>query len=569
MSSTLSSVFNTDGMRPGEKELFYDMYDGAAYGRYDPLQPLVDDLATPENLEAFNDWMRVQMNPRFRQVHQRIAYVEKALNELGRNVPGFARAYLRKFTSRYFYKEFKYNLKENYIYNENYDSSGTPYNWEEKWNEPVIILSTDIALPEDESTFAVFVFVDGRPVDPKYYEFHRQQTSFSVFIPYSKFIENSVYTVEVRKFWNPIRKISVTATPENIKNEVLQFSATERDLGINYSPTLDEQVDYLIFEQLGANSEPKLLAPNQYSVRYASAKKQNLLVCAVRSPKLGAVYHLVNNSACWERSYVTTEANTTDIKLEHEAGEILPCSHASEMIVDVFEPEDETGMSFRLIPSLDFVLQENSDDDEKLRSIKLVRPVPAGTKIRIVKLEPKSWISIEAYIAAVDTHGIIEVSNSILPLDVTYLDVTMNNKFIEKSRMDNILDTSFRVETFDSSHYMYYRVAFPRTIAITKLAEEYDLFKPDMERFLEHVGFNSNITINFNDFVDSEGFFIHTHMIPERVWLVTHNLGYEPAVSVTNSLTGEEIDVLDVENLDNNTIRLTFDEPTAGRVKLI
>lgn len=50
---------------------------------------------------------------------------------------------------------------------------------------------------------------------------------------------------------------------------------------------------------------------------------------------------------------------------------------------------------------------------------------------------------------------------------------------------------------------------------------------------------------------------------PSTEWLITHNLGYKPAVSVIDS-TNETV-VPDVEYVDDNTVRLTFGFATSGR----
>lgn len=573
----MSGTFNTDGQRTLNKELFNDMYDGSAYGGYDPLQPMIDDLTTPQNLEGFNDYMRMQMNPRFRKAHQRIATLEKSMVELGRNKPGFARSYLRRFTSTLFRKEYMYSFKDNYIYTAEYDSSGSPYDWESRFGERVVILPCSISIPLSDDEIAVMVYRDGRPLSPDYYDFHRQQSSFSVFIPYSHFDEGCIYTVEIRRYWNQPTYMEVRATENNVKNGVLNFVVDETAVGINYSADLNMQNDYKVFLIANDAAKAQILPESEYSIRRADSENISKLIISVRAAVLGMTYVLVNNSAGWCKTYQVAD-ETNSVALDYVDKHFPIFASASELIVDVFEPEDKTGMSFRLVPNVDYTLEENVSNVSLNRVLSLARKVPAGTKVRVTKSEPSSWLVIEGYLALMDTNGIVEVPVTDLPLDVIYMDVYINNKVVEKSRMVNILDTCFRIKEYDSSHYLYYRAAFPRTAAICKLISEYQLFKPDLERFIEHVGFNSNITIVAGGGGSSGGgtgensdefAFIHTHSFPEKVWVVQHNLGYQPALAITSALTGAEIDADKVEHIDNNTVKITFSEPTAGRVKLI
>lgn len=566
------AIFNTDGQRSLNKELYGDMFDGSAFGGYDPLQPMIDDLTTPQNLEAFNDYMRVQMNPRFRKAHQRISTVEKAMVELSRNTPGFTRSYLRRFVSTLFRKEYRYDFKDNYVYRAEYDSSGTPYDWENKFGEKVVILPCAVSIPLKDEEISVMVYRDGRPLSPDYYDFHRQQSSFTVFVPYSHFDEGRIYTVEVRRYWNTPVYMEVRANETNVKNGVLTFVVDETSLGINYSSDLNMQNDYKVFLTANDSAKAQILPESDYSIRRTDSENVSKLVVSVRAAVLGMTYTLVNNSAGWSKTYqVADETSTVDLSY---LGKSFPIySAASELIVDVFEPEDKTGMSFRLVPNVDYTLEENVSNVSLYRALKLVRNIPAGSKVRVTKSEPNSWLVIEGYLALIDTHGIIEVPVSDLPLDIIYMDVYVNNKVVEKSKMVNILDTCFRIKEYDSSHYLYYRAAFPRTAAICKLIAEYQLFKPDLERFIEHVGFNSSVTVIAGEGTgggdNSEFAYIYNQNIPSKIWVVQHNLGYQPALAITSALTGAEIDADKVEHIDNNTVKITFSEPTAGRVKLI
>lgn len=568
---TQAAIFNTDASRARTGEAFSDMFDGSAYGGYDPILPLVDDFCVPKDLTAFNDWIRAQMNPRFRRAHQRMAYIEKTMNEVSRNNPGFARSYLRKFTSVLYRREYCYPLKDGYVYNEDYDSTGTSYDWQSKFGEKVILLPADIGIPVSDKEFTVFVYADGRPLPPQFYDFYRQQNSFSVFIPYSHFQEGTVYTVEIRKFWNTPAYAEVRCTPVNTELGVMTFVVDENLLGTNFSGDANFQNDYVVYETSSDVARAKPLFASDYSIRRADNENVGKLIVTVRGAKLDYIYTLVNNSAGWSEQYVTTE-KTKNIPLSYTGKHFPIVSATNELIVDTFEPEDETGMSFRLIPDVDYTLDDNTQSVGEFRSIRLVREVPANTVVRVTKCEPQTWIVLQGYLPLVDTHGIIEVQVAELPLDVSYMDVVMNNKVIDKSKLANILDTCFRIKEYDSSKYLYYRAAFPPTPAIQKLMTEYELYKPDLERFVEHVGFNTNIVITAggSSGTDEEAYaFVYRQNMPEQIWIIEHNLGYHPQLAVVAALTGEAIDPDNVEHIDLNTIRLTFATPVAGIAKLI
>lgn len=56
--------------------------------------------------------------------------------------------------------------------------------------------------------------------------------------------------------------------------------------------------------------------------------------------------------------------------------------------------------------------------------------------------------------------------------------------------------------------------------------------------------------------------YYHVVYEPSTEWLVTHNLGYKPSVKVIDS-TGEVV-IPDIEYVDDNTVRITFANPTFG-----
>lgn len=61
--------------------------------------------------------------------------------------------------------------------------------------------------------------------------------------------------------------------------------------------------------------------------------------------------------------------------------------------------------------------------------------------------------------------------------------------------------------------------------------------------------------------------FIHTQTTPATVWTANHNLGFYPAVAVSNS--GGEIGLPDVANISINQVRAYFQTATAGQLRCV
>jgi hypothetical protein len=58
----------------------------------------------------------------------------------------------------------------------------------------------------------------------------------------------------------------------------------------------------------------------------------------------------------------------------------------------------------------------------------------------------------------------------------------------------------------------------------------------------------------------------HTQASPSSTWVVNHNLGFRPDVSVT-SLGGLEVEA-EVSHMDDTTCTISFSLPFAGRARL-
>lgn len=60
--------------------------------------------------------------------------------------------------------------------------------------------------------------------------------------------------------------------------------------------------------------------------------------------------------------------------------------------------------------------------------------------------------------------------------------------------------------------------------------------------------------------------YIHTQASPEAVWTITHNLGFRPGISATDT-SGYEVEG-SVLHLSDNQLRITFSAAFAGRANL-
>lgn len=58
------------------------------------------------------------------------------------------------------------------------------------------------------------------------------------------------------------------------------------------------------------------------------------------------------------------------------------------------------------------------------------------------------------------------------------------------------------------------------------------------------------------------GFFTHTQMVASALWVVTHNLGYRPAVTVWDT-ANDQIQG-DVDHIDTNTLTIGFSTAISG-----
>ena len=60
--------------------------------------------------------------------------------------------------------------------------------------------------------------------------------------------------------------------------------------------------------------------------------------------------------------------------------------------------------------------------------------------------------------------------------------------------------------------------------------------------------------------------YIHNQLAPSTEWLITHNLGKKPAVTVVDS--ADEVIIGDVIYLDDNRVRLRFSAGFSGKAYL-
>lgn len=62
-------------------------------------------------------------------------------------------------------------------------------------------------------------------------------------------------------------------------------------------------------------------------------------------------------------------------------------------------------------------------------------------------------------------------------------------------------------------------------------------------------------------------YYVHTQSTPSDIWIVNHNLGFYPSVSVLNSGLVEIL--ASVEHISVNTLRIRLNHPMTGIVRCI
>lgn len=62
---------------------------------------------------------------------------------------------------------------------------------------------------------------------------------------------------------------------------------------------------------------------------------------------------------------------------------------------------------------------------------------------------------------------------------------------------------------------------------------------------------------------EAGGYYVHTQTVPDDVWVVTHNMGRHPSVSVVDS--GDTMVIPDVHYIDDNNLQVLFGTATSGK----
>ena len=65
------------------------------------------------------------------------------------------------------------------------------------------------------------------------------------------------------------------------------------------------------------------------------------------------------------------------------------------------------------------------------------------------------------------------------------------------------------------------------------------------------------------EFVVGDVSYTHEQGTPASVWTVQHNLGYNPAISITDS--GGSVQYGEIRHLDHDTVEITFLYPFGGK----
>lgn len=476
------------------------LWEHGYFGGYEPLQPLIDDVTPPTDLQAFNDWFRNTVNTRLRKVHQRAVGIETAMNEIAVGTPGWAKAQLAKYANSFYKKDYIYPNPASYIYKPEFDASGVPYDFHAKFHEPAVIFPIHGVVPVNYDDFFAVVYKNGKPLGYDRFDLHRQQTGYTVFVPLSEVGSLDVITIELKKFWNALGFTEITVTdPIN----PVSFNITSTNLGRAYAADdgSEHSGDYIIFIKHVGDIDYDLLPRASYDVIFADHTKNNLIGTTVVPFPVGTKLIVANNSAGWEINY-TVAVDTwvdefplicrnnperiilspdIDAKVKQDRYP-LPVEFAEELAVFIC---DDSGENFKLVPNEDFIIEKNLGPDYNCQSLKLVRRVFEGTKVRIVKVEPSSWFKTFDFKPNIPRDGIIVTpQDNIMPINVDTMDVTVNNCNVGPTQLENINDRCFRIKGIGSDKDLFYRLTAVRNEVVTAILENYASFKPELERYL-------------------------------------------------------------------------------------
>jgi hypothetical protein len=367
-----------------------------------------------------------------------------------------------------------------------------------------------MANPLAEDRFLTVVYRNGRYLPSSCYEVHRQQTGVSLFIDRAEVADGDVVAIEFRRFWNDLAWVTETCGEDA---DELVFSFPSGDLGTVYNyDDVDSTGDYLVFTRATGDRHFSLVPRSECGVRRSATSEGEMVATVSRPVSAGTEVAVVNNSAAWAAEVVTeTWEDTFELVTHPGAGPNhidtfhlsakserypLPVERESELCVWVKEPGPDSS-SFKLVPGHDFSIAEPAPGSEYGRRLVLGRKAAPGSTVMIAKVEPDSWFRVDHFEEETGTlDGVFELQGQDVPLDVSYLDVTLNNKHHLKNAslssgsyrggLENIADGAFRVVESDTNNLFLVRARVLKNAAIKEIVSKWSEggYKSELESFI-------------------------------------------------------------------------------------
>jgi hypothetical protein len=466
---------------------FSSLYEVGMYDGYEPVNPLTDNLATPQNLEKFNDWAKNVVDTRLRKVHRRMGLVEFCVNEIGKGNPGYFKSYLSQFTNPIYRRDYTYENLDAFVCRDEFDANGLPYNWQ-TWGEEMVMFPIHDLRQLKYSSFSVFVYINGRPLGFDRYDAHDQQRGLTVFIPKSELTSTSVVSIEIRKFWAERKQVKLDITVDNIRE--FSFDVNRLAPVFNVDSGDPKKGDIIIYKKNLGDARYKLLPREMYKVRFNNDSYEFLRVTLTTALPKGTTLLVVNNAASWEIKKKSPHDTFTEyVPLVDANGQIYPVETTKELLVLISHRDEEK--RFKLIPEVDYTIEENLTVDRYDRELRLKKPVPGDSTIHIMKIEPNTWFLYDKYFENAPGDGIITLEDLNLPVGSNHIDITINNKHVPQKETSDVLDKTFRIHTQSTNRNIYVRVGIFRNFLIERILAEYAFYRGECNVFAE---------LNGNDF---------------------------------------------------------------------
>jgi hypothetical protein len=544
-------------------------YDRSVFSAYDAILPNVDDLDDPDTY-----------NKRFKSLARKDLLYEIRLNEMARTMPGFFENYLNQFSNPLYYKEFSFPYADGAIHTDQYDANGEPYDWQNELGGDVIFCPIIDIQPFPLEQLATIVYVDGRAVEPSFYQLREQQVGYSLFLRRDCIEDNSKVSIEVRRFWNEL--FHLTNEVLEIANEY-SFEVPQSSLGRVYHYDDGSAIpgDFLVFYKSSTERNYKILDRSKYLVTIGSENSENLKVSIRGISEVGTKYCVVNNSSGWLVERTTSndvwedsiplicEENPSSRKIDPFTSESkiqrfpLSVEKAEDLFVVVYEQGDH--LNFNLVPNNDYYIEE-STNDEIPRKLVLRRKVAPNSIVLVLKTDPSTWLGMDYILETASGDGFISIADLEFPLDEKYVTVSINNKHIHRSELECPLNKVLRVKEADSRNLLHAQSRFVTNPAILRVLEIFKDYKPDLERYLELIEYNLNISA-YRDQSLVPTSYEHIQSVSSDTWTVTHPLEKTPIVQVVLD-DNKMIMPQEIEYVGTEQVIIRFTKAYAGKAVL-